>query len=513
MNNVLKKQHHRWFQILILVLVVAGGLLIFKSYHSDSTNRSHFKNHPRGDLEKMIGINGTAPEKLKTYQAVTGILDLQHWVTDRGTQVYFVRTPTLPMVDIEVTFDAGAARNENKGGVAYLTNNLLADGTKDLTANEVAMNFDEVGAQYRAESHRDMAKIHLRSLSDPALLSKALKNLAAILSHANFPENGFKREQQKALSTLKQQGQLPEYVASRAFFSALYEHQPYANWMLGTEDSIKALTADDVRAFYQKYYVAKNAVVSIVGDVTAKEADGIAQMLTNQLPEGEKAPPLPAVVDLTKKIVKKVDFPSSQTHILIGEPGLKKNDPDYYALAAGNHILGGNGSVTRIFNTIRNQHGLAYSAYSYFTPMRERGPYVLGCQTRNDQADKAQEMMEALLKEFIAQGPTEKELAQAKQNLLGGYALQFDSNASICSEITTLGFYDLPLNHFNEYKTAVENLTIDNIKQAFQRRISPDKICIVRVGGTVGTQTDTPAGSPKPAPGSIHHGHPGAAQG
>jgi zinc protease len=315
-----------------------------------------------------------------------------------------------------------------------------------------------------------------------------------ILSQPAFPEEGFKREQQNALSTLKQQAQNPQQVASRAFYSMIYANQPYSNWVLGDEASVRALKPEDVRAFYQKYYTAKNATVAIVGDLSTQDADAIAQSLTNNLPQGDKAPDLPAVGNLSQKAVKKIDFPSVQTTILMGEPGIRRDSPDYYPLAVGNHILGGNGSVTRIFNTIRNQHGLAYSAYSYFVPMHERGPFVLGCQTRNDQAPKALELMEELLKDFVVVGPNEKEVEQAKQNLLGGYALQFDSNQSICHEIAAMGFYHLPLDYFNQYKENVSKVTVESIKEAFEKHVSPEKLAIVMVGGTETGKATTPGG-------------------
>ncbi|MGD9590893.1 MAG: M16 family metallopeptidase [Candidatus Berkiella sp.] len=506
-NIQLTNEQKKWVKIGLGALAVLAIILIIKA-------RFVVKESEQGDFDKMLGISGNKVEDLKDYKTVKGVLNIQSWETDKGVRVYFSPVKTLPMVDIEVLFDAGAARNEGKGGVAYLTNNLLSDGTATLSADQVAEHFDKVGAQFNAESQRDMALVHLRSLSDLAQLVPAVKTLAAILSAPSFPESGFKREQQNALSALKQQQQKPQNVATRAFFNLLYPKQPYSNWVLGDETSIKALTRKDVKEFYDKYYTAKNAVVAIVGDLTTQEADAIAQTLTNELPQGEKAPALEKVSDLKEKAIKKIDFPSSQTTILMGQPGIKRDDPDFYALMVGNHILGGNGSVTRIFDTIRNQHGLAYSAYSYFVPMHERGPFILGCQTRNEQAPKAQALMEGLLKDFIKDGPTYKELEQAKQNLMGGYALQFDSNASICHEIAAMGFYSLPLEYFNQYKEKISKLTTEDVKDAFQKRISPDKLVIVNVGGTADpTKANETLKNDLPKPPHDDITAPGGAQG
>ncbi|MBS0287129.1 MAG: insulinase family protein [Proteobacteria bacterium] len=506
-NIELTQEQKKWLKIALLVFAAIAIILILMA-------RTHHVSEQEGEFDKMLGIKGNAVEDLKDYKTVNGVINIQSWVTDKGARVYFTQVKTLPMVDIEVLFDAGAARNQGKGGVAYLTNTLLAEGTEKISADQVAENFDKVGAQFNAESQRDMALVHLRSLSAAEQLVPAVKNLEAILTAPEFPEDGFKREQQNTLTALKQQAQKPQQVASRAFFELLYPKQAYANWVLGDETAIKALTREDIKGFYEKYYTAKNAVVAIVGDLSTQEADAIAQTLTNELPAGDRAPNIEPVSDLKAKELKKVDFPSSQTTILMGQPGIKRDDPDYYALMVGNHILGGNGSVTRIFDIIRNQHGLAYSAYSYFLPMRERGPFVLGCQTRNEQAKKAQDLMEGLLKEFVEKGPTYKELEQAKQNLIGGYALQFDSNASICHEIAALGFYDLPLDYFNQFKDKVSKLTSEEIKEAFQKRITPEKIVIISVGGVPDpskVNETLQKDLPKPHPVDIQA--PGGAQG
>jgi len=511
MGTTFKSQRQLWLKLLIAIVVIVGLLIIFKHHHGFGAHSHQASlSHPQaGGVAKMLGTQATSPETLPSYQAITGVLNIQHWVTKQGANVYFVRVPTLALVDIQVVFDAGSARNGDKGGLAYLTNRLLADGTTKLSADQVAENFDKVGAQYSATSQRDMAILSFRSLSAAEKFVPALNTLAQILSQPDFPQTGLKREQEKALNSLKQQEQSPDYVASRAFYTALYGNHPYGNWVLGDANSLKAITVEDLKAFHQKYYVAKNAVIAIVGDLTAPEANAVAETLMEHSPQGDKAPALPTVSDLTKPVLKEITFPSAQTHIFLGEPGIKQGDPDYYALYAGNHILGGNGSVTRMFDVIRNQHGLAYSPYSTFTPMHERGPFVLNCQTRNDSAKQSLELMQKLLQDFISQGPTDKELDQAKKNLLGGFALQFDSNLDICRQISAIGFYGLPLDYFNQFKPSIEKLTLQDIKQVFGKKISPTNFVIITVGGKPGEKGEAAPKSQAPQASPISGGAQG----
>lgn len=460
--------------IIVLIVIIAKHL-----YHKHvSQNIS-----PQGGIVQSLGIQNESPQNSRSYQTVSGVVPIERWVTEKGVRVYFVKSNALPMVDIQICFDAGSARNGTKGGLAYLTNLLLSDGTDTLTADQVAESFDNVGANYDAESQRDLARVELRTLSESAQLVPAIKTLKAILSRPAFREQGFKREQQNTLIALKQQSQMPQKIAARAFYDNLYPNEPYANWVIGSDASIEALTPEDLRAFHQEYYVQQNAVVVIVGNVTNTEADAIAQALTNDLPAGNKPPDLPRPEPLKQPVTKIIDFPSTQTHILLGKLGIKQGDPDFYALYLGNHILGGNGLITRLFKTIRDEHGLAYSAYSYFQPMLVAGPFIMSCQTRNEEAGKALQLMQTLLRDYIDHGPTDAELQEAKQNLLGGYALQFDSNAAIANQVAALGFYDLPLDYFNHFKPTIEKLTVDDVTTAFQKHFANNNSSVVVMVG------------------------------
>lgn len=477
----MKKNHYikilGWSAFLLVSsFVIIAGRYIAKE---DLITKEERK---KGELIKMLGMQKSDPKHYASYHANKGVIEVQHWRTSQGVPVYFVEVPTISIVDIALIFDAGAARDGKKGGLAYLTNALFSEGTQKYSADQVAENFDAVGAQFKASAQRDMAMLSLRTLSNPKLLSPAVETLTDILNQPNFSETGFERKKQNMLTALKNQEQDPAQVANRAFYSMIYEGEPYANWVLGSEKTINTITSEDVKSFYKQFYVANNAVIAIVGDVSAAQANAIAEKMTKTLSVGDKAPVLPAVKNLSKTPIQRINFPSSQTHILIGQPLVKYGDPDYYALYLGNHILGGNSSVTRIYNIIRKEHGLAYSAYSYFQPMRLEGPYVWGCQTRNQEADKAFNLLQALVKEYVEKGPTEKEVQDAKLNLLGGYPLNFDSNALILQQISVLGFYELPLNYFDRFKIEIEKLTPQDVQKVFQKRVFPDNAAIVMVG-------------------------------
>jgi zinc protease len=174
--------------------------------------------------------------------------------------------------------------------------------------------------------------------------------------------------------------------------------------------------------------------------------------------------------------------PATQAHILLGYPGITRTDPDYFPLWVGNYILGGGGFVSRLTEEVRQKRGYAYSVYSYFMPLREAGPFQIGLQTKKEQAEEALDVVRATLDEFIAKGPSEKELKAAKDNIIGGFPLRIDSNRKIADYLAMIGFYGLPLSYLEDFPKNVEKVTAAQIRDAFRRRIDPGRLVTVVVG-------------------------------
>lgn len=409
---------------------------------------------------------------------------IQHWQTANGAQVYFVPTLDLPMVDVEVVFDAGSARDNGRYGLATLTNGLLNEGAGGYSADQIAEQFENLGAQFGNSVDRDMASVSLRSLNEASLLQPASQMLATVLTRPEFAEVPFKRIQQQMLAGLEYQKQSPSALASRAFYRAVYpENHPYAIPSSGTTETVKTLTPTEVRAFHARYYVAKNALVSIVGALERAAAENLANTLVGQLPPGEAPAPLPAVPALTAAQKVHIEYPSTQTSILLGQPGMARSDPDYFALYIGNHVLGGNGLVSRLSENIREQHGLAYDVSSYFSPLRVAGPFAVDLQTRNAQKDTALQLIRKALQDFVEQGPTAAELQRSQHDIVAGFPMRIDSNSDMVSYLTYIGFYGLPLDYLAKFNTNIEAVTVDKVKDAFKRHLYLDKLVVVTVGG------------------------------
>ena len=402
----------------------------------------------------------------------------------------YVYAPELPMIDIKAVFDAGSIRNGNKPGLSSLTSSLMSHGAllgeKILTVDDISERFDSVGARFGSSASKDNAEISLRSLTDEKWLSKSIATMQAIINAPTFDKKELERVRKQRLISFESRKQSPGTIASETFYKGLYKEHPYAIPGIGTEESVKALSRNDLMGFYKKYYVAKNALVTIVGDVDRKKAESLAEQIIGKLPAGEAASELAAVKDLQAASLTHHEFPSSQTHITMGQPGIHRKDKDYFTLYVANHILGGSGFGSRIMKEIREKRGLAYSSYSYFVPMMKRGPFTIGMQTSNKQTDEALKVLKETLNNYVENGPTEKELLHAKKNITGGFPLRIDSNSDISSYLSVIGFYNLPLSYLKDFNSRIEAVSLAQIKETLKRRINPDKMLTV----TVGTRID-----------------------
>lgn len=407
---------------------------------------------------------------------------IQHWQLANGAAVYFVPTEGLPLLDVQLVFDAGSARDGEKLGLAALTSALIDQGAGGLTAQQIAEQLDSVGARMGASSSRDYTSISFRSLSDQQTLKTAWGVLTKVINTPRFPTLDFSREKQRTLLSIKQREESPGTLAQLALYRHMYGEHPYANPIQGQYDSVNKLSVNELKAFYKKYYVGSNLTMVLVGGISRQQAELLVDQAVGQLASGEKAAPIAAVDTPLNGAVIQQSYPSQQTHVLYGLPVLKHNDEDYFALYVGNHILGGSGFSSRIVKEIREERGLAYSAYSYFSPMLQKGPFMMGLQTKNESLDEAVKATKQVLGQFVDKGPSEEELIAAKKNISGGFALKLDSNKKLLANVVGIVVSGAPLDYLNTYVQKINAVTAKQIQQAFQRRVRIKSMTLVTVG-------------------------------
>ncbi len=408
---------------------------------------------------------------------------IQQWQTASGSEVYFVENHDLPIVDISVNFAAGSARDSaEKSGLAGIARYMMTLGAAGMSDEKIANKMADIGAILGGDFDADRAGFKLRTLSSEREKMQALDVFTKILQQPDFPEDVLTREKARIISGLQESATQPESISNKEFMKALYGSHPYSLDESGEVDTVAKITRDDLQSFYKQYYGAKGAVVAIIGDLTREQAGVIAETVTGGLPKSVAVSAIPAVKLPTQSIEKRIAHPASQSHILLGYPGIKRGDPDLFPLYVGNYVLGGGGFVSRLTEEVREKRGLVYSVYSYFMPMAEPGPFQLGLQTKKDQAEDALKLVKETLDNFIKNGITEAELKAAKANIIGGFPMRIDSNSKILDYLAVIGFYKLPLNYLDEYNSNVEKVTVAQIKDAFSRRLKTENFVTIIVG-------------------------------
>jgi len=408
---------------------------------------------------------------------------IQQWQTTTGAEVYFVENHDLPIVDLSVNFSAGSVRDTaEKSGVAGITRYLMALGAAGMSDEVIANKMADIGAILGGEFTSDRATFKLRTLSSVREQTQALEVFVKVLQKPDFPQTVLDREKARIIAGLQESATQPESIANKAFMAALYGKHPYSLEESGEVETVSKINREDLQAFYAKHYGAMGSVIAMMGDLTREQANQIAENLSGNLPKASALEPIPSVTLPSQAIEQRIAHPASQSHILLGYPGIKRGDADLFPLYVGNYILGGGGFVSRLTEEVREKRGLVYSVYSYFMPMAELGPFEIGLQTKKEQADVALNLVRETFDKFLKDGVTEKELTAAKANIIGGFPMRIDSNTKILDYLAMIGFYHLPLNYLDEYNNNVDKVTVAQIKETFNRRLKPENFVTIVVG-------------------------------
>lgn len=439
-------------------------------------------------LESLAEMNDQAPSRRS--------LDIQTWQTAEGAKVLFVEAHELPMFDLRLTFAAGSSHDQVPGQ-AMLTNAMLNEGVPGKDVGAIAAGFESLGADFGNGAYRDMAVASLRSLSAKEQRDPALKLFNEVLGQPTFPADALARIKNQVLAGFEYQKQNPGKLAGLALFEKLYGNHPYAQPSDGTPESIPTITREQLKAFHAKAYAAGNAVIALVGDLSRSEAEALVAQVSASLPKGPALPKI-AQPQKPKPGTTHIEFPSNQTHLMIAQLGIDRRDPDYAALYLGNQVFGGGGFGARLMEEVREKRGLTYGVYSGFSAMQARGPFMINLQTRADMSSGTLQLIKELLRDFIANGPTEEELDKAKRELAGSFPLSTASNAAIVGQLGSMGFYDLPLTYLEDFMSQTQALTVEQVKAAMARHLDPDALVIVTAGPTV-EQKELPPPTDKPA--------------
>lgn len=475
------------FSTRFLSITIAATAIVplaISNAQAEESHQAEPSDAPITSLDTLSSLRNIAASGLGSVSLKTPVIETL--TTKTGTPTLFVAAPELPIVDIRLTFDAGSARDselrQGLYGLASLTSQLLDEGTSTQSTDDIAASFERLGAEFSASSYRDMFTVSLRTLSDPAHFNPAVDQLLSILKDAQFPQASIDRVLNNAAIGQQQRKESPGAMVGIRFYRELYGKHPYAEPTTGTEASLKKITPEDIHHFKDTYLVANNLNIAITGQLSTAQAQQLANRISQSLPAGQKAHPLPTPQPLSAAKTVAVPFNSTQSHIIIGQLGITRDNPDMYALTVGNEMLGGDGFSALLMKELREKRGLTYGAYSGFTSMRTNGPFMISYSTRGDQAVESIKVAKQTLQNFLSQPLDQQLLSETREGLLKSYPLSLSSNESILGYLGMIGFYGLSTSYLADYPKKIEAVTPQQIQAAMHKYINPSDMLTVVVG-------------------------------
>lgn len=415
---------------------------------------------------------------------------IEQWTQPGGARVQLVTLTSLPMLDVHIDFDGGSRRDPPElAGLAQATALMLEKGVAAetgepaLNENELVEAWADLGAQFTVQSTADRLSVRLRTLSQPDILLGAVELAARKLSAPSFPEPVWARERDRLVAGWRQSQTRPNVVANRHFNEAIFGSHPYG--FEPRPETWARMQVGDLRDFYRHHVRACDARFTLVGDVSRAQAEAIVEHLLADLAARPCVvlPTIPEVAPLVAAQTLELPFHAVQSQILIGQPGFPRSDPDFMALTLANHMLGGGGFSSRLMQEMRERRGLTYGIFSFFAPGRHAGAFAISMSTRPDQAEQAVALIHEELRRFVAEGPSDEELAAAKASLINGFALRLDSNRKLLDNVAAMAWHDLPMDHLDTWTTRMAAVTREQVMSAMQRVLHPDRMVTVILGG------------------------------
>lgn len=402
-------------------------------------------------------------------------------VLNNGMVLLTSEQRALPMVSIVMLIDAGArydgAREE---GLANLTARLLTYGTRRRTAEQISETLDFIGASLETGCGADVVSVSLTLLKKD--LATGLDLLADILTSSTFPQAEIDRQKEEIVASIRAREEDPGAVAQRTFAAALFPGSPYGRPVEGSEASVKALQRKTVQDFFARHYRPNRSILAVVGDVSELEMRQALEKALRGWSKGEpsKAPLAPAKIGGPQ--ILRVNRDLTQAHIILGHAGVARGNPDYYAIQVMNYILGGGGFSSRAMDSIRNERGLAYSVYSYFSAEKSHGSFQFVMQTKNETAEEAIRIAKDEIERIRAQPVSTAELSDAKDYLIGSFPLRWDTNRKVANFLAQVEFFELGLDYPERYAELIGKVTADDVQRVARQYLKPDRLIIVTVG-------------------------------
>jgi zinc protease len=407
---------------------------------------------------------------------------IQEVTSPGGIKAWLVEEKAIPLLAMNFSFRGGAALDPaGKDGVSTFLTGMLDEGAGDMLSEAFQSKKEQLAFRMSFDVGDDFFEGSFQTLSKNRDESLDLLRLA--ITSPRFDPEPMERVRRQFLVSVRDKKKDPQSIAWQAWVEQILPGDPYARRTSGTEETMQAMTADDLRAAHRRIFNRENLQVAVVGDITAAELGPLLDKVFGGLPE--KAPPLPDLPPAKPEMGPKlqvIDRDMPQSVIVFGHDGILRSDPDFIPAFIMAEILSGSGLTSRLSEEIREKRGLTYGVSFDISPSARSGFYLGFLQTKNETAGEALDVARQVIAKYAAEGPTQAELDAAKTYLTGSYGLRFSSNAAIASQLLGLQQQNLGIDYIKKRNALVEAVTLDQVKAQAKRLLHPDRLIVTVVG-------------------------------
>ena len=393
---------------------------------------------------------------------------IQHLISPGGIEAWFVQDATVPLIAMEYAFAGGAAQDpKDKPGVGNLVAGLLDEGSGDLDSKTFHERLERRAIELSFSSTRDNFRGSLRMLKDNK--DEAFDLLHLALTSPHFDATDVERIRAQVLSGLRRDTTNPTSLASRKFLELAFGDHPYGRQGNGTLDSVPKIDVPDMKDYVRRVIAKDTLRIAVVGDVDPETLGKLLDKTFGGLPAKAELTPVPDVVATRPPQRAFVPLDVPQTVVTFGGPGIARHDPDFMAAYVVNHILGGGGLSSRLYKEVREKRGLAYSIYEALVWMDHSALFIGNTGTRADRAGETVDAIEAEVRRIADEGPTQKELDEAKSYLKGSQMLALDTSSKLAQAMLQYQLDKMPIDYIEKRNAIVDAVTLDDAKRVAKR--------------------------------------------
>jgi zinc protease len=393
---------------------------------------------------------------------------IQRLVSPGGIEAWFVQDATVPLIAMEYAFGGGATQDPaEKPGVGNMVADLLDEGSGDLDSKTFHERLERRAIELSFSSTRDYFRGSLRMLKDNK--DEAYDLLRMALTSAHFDATDVERIRAQVISGLRRDSTNPSSLASRKFLEVAFGSHPYGRPSTGTLDSVPKIGVADLKDYVRRVIAKDTLRIAVVGDVDPDTLGKLLDKTFGDLPAKATLTPAPDVVAAKPPQRAFIPLDVPQTVVTFGGPGVRRHDPDFMAAYVVNHILGGGGLSSRLYHEVREKRGLAYSVYESLLWMEHSAVFVGNTGTRADRAGETIDAIEKEVRRIAEEGPTQKELDEAKSYLKGSQMLALDTSSKLAQALLQYQLDKLPIDYIEKRNAIVDAVTLDDARKAAQR--------------------------------------------